>query len=297
VNGPTTPPRPQRPRRPARWPYHLMLVLAVVLVVATAASMERAHWDRLPDFPPALMEYAGRMLDGVLSDPSAHPEGQADPGLTHLDWWWLACRLMLESLALAWLGTCVGAAVSFPLAFLAASTTAPLVLRIPVRLFFDAIRALPEIVLAIFVMLPLWGLNPMAGAMAIGVHSIGSLGKLTLETIEAADPRPVEAAAAAGANRWQQVRTATIPQILPETVAFWLYRLEVNVRASAILGVVSAGGIGALLSRVLRHHEWEWAGILLAVIVVVTMLVDLASGAVRRRIIHGADAGTRRLAA
>ena len=78
--------------------------------------------------------------------------------------------------------------------------------------------------------------------------------------------------------------------MLPETVAFWLYRFEVNIRASAILGVVSAGGIGALLNRVLRGREWEWGGIMLVVIIIVTILVDQLSAALRHRILHGAEA-------
>lgn len=281
--------RTERPKRPATWPYNLALLVSVLLVVGIGASMERAYWDRLPEFPAELLEYVGRMLDGVLSNPWGHPEGQADPDLIYLDWWWDSLKLMLESVALAWIGTCVGALFSFPLAFLAANNTAPVYVRLPIRFFFNTVRAIPEILLAIFVMLPLWGLNPMAGAMAIGIHSIGSLGKLTLENIEAIDRRPVEAVVASGATWWQQVRSAVVPQMLPETMAFWLYRFEVNIRASAILGVVSAGGIGTLLNRVLRGREWEWGGILLVVVIVVTVIVDQVSAAIRHRIIHGSD--------
>jgi phosphonate transport system permease protein len=279
-----------RPKPPPKWPYTVAGLALVGLVLAAGWSLEDARWERLPQFPGAIWQYAAQMIDGVLTWPGAHPDGQADPDLTYGDWWLQALRLMGESVALAWIGTCVGALISFPLAFLAASNTAPWFVRMPVRTFFNAIRAVPEILLAVIVMLPLFGLNPMAGAMAIGIHSIGSLGKLTLESIEAIDPGPVEAVVAAGATWWQRIRTAVIPQLLPETVAFWLYRFEVNIRASAILGVVSAGGIGALLSRVLRGREWEWGGIMLVVIIFVTILVDQISAALRHRILHGAEA-------
>lgn len=285
-----------RPRQPAKWPYNLALVASVLLVILIGASMERAYWDRLPQFPARLIEYAGFMLDGVFSNPWSHPEGAKDPDLIYLDWWWESFKLMLESVALAWIGTCVGAMFSFPLAFLAANNTVPSYVRFPIRFMFNSIRAVPEILLAIFIMLPLWGLNPMAGAMAIGIHSIGSLGKLTLENIEAIDKRPVEAVAASGATWWQQIRTAVVPQMLPETMAFWLYRFEVNIRASAILGVVSAGGIGTLLNRVLRGRDWEWGGILLVVVIVVTVVVDQISAAIRHRIIHGGDKEVRHVA-
>ncbi|MBC7275989.1 phosphonate ABC transporter, permease protein PhnE [Nocardioides sp.] len=279
-----------RPNPPPKWPYTVAGLALVGVVLAAGWSLEDARWERLPQFPGAIWQYAAQMIDGVLTWPGAHPDGQADPDLTYGDWWLQALKLMGESVALAWIGTCVGALVSFPLAFLAASNTAPWFVRMPVRTFFNAIRAVPEILLAVIVMLPLFGLNPMAGAMAIGIHSIGSLGKLTLESIETIDPGPVEAVVAAGATWWQRIRTAVIPQLLPETVAFWLYRFEVNIRASAILGVVSAGGIGALLNRVLRGREWEWGGIMLVVIIFVTILVDQISAALRHRILHGAEA-------
>lgn len=285
-----TPAASTRPKPPPKWPYTVAGLALVCVVLAAGWSLEDAKWERLPQFPGAIWQYAAQMIDGVLTWPGAHPDGQADPDLTYGDWWLQALKLMGESVALAWIGTCVGALVSFPLAFLAASNTAPWFVRMPVRTFFNAIRAVPEILLAVIVMLPLFGLSPMAGAMAIGIHSIGSLGKLTLESIEAIDPGPVEAVVAAGATWWQRVRTAVIPQLLPETVAFWLYRFEVNIRASAILGVVSAGGIGALLSRVLRGREWEWGGIMLVVIIFVTILVDQISAALRHRILHGAEA-------
>ncbi|NYI76463.1 phosphonate ABC transporter, permease protein PhnE [Nocardioides panzhihuensis] len=285
-----TPATATRPKPPPKWPYTVAGLALVGVVLAAGWSLEDARWERLPQFPGAIWQYAAQMVDGVLTWPGAHPDGQADPDLTYGDWWLQALKLMGESVALAWIGTCVGALVSFPLAFLAASNTAPWFVRMPVRTFFNAIRAVPEILLAVIVMLPLFGLNPMAGAMAIGIHSIGSLGKLTLESIEAIDPGPVEAVVASGATWWQRIRTAVIPQLLPETVGFWLYRFEVNIRASAILGVVSAGGIGALLSRVLRGREWEWGGIMLVVIIFVTILVDQISAALRHRILHGADA-------
>lgn len=279
----------RRPKAPPKWPYTVAGLVLIGIVLLAGWSLDDAKWERLPQFPGEVLQYAGQMLDGVLTWPGAHPEGQSDPGLTYGDWWLESLKLMGESVALAWIGTCVGALFSFPLAFLAASNTAPWFVRLPVRTFFNAIRAVPEILLAVIVMLPLFGLNPMAGAMAIGIHSIGSLGKLTLENIEAVDPRPVEAVAAAGASWWQRIRTAVVPQMLPETVAFWLYRFEVNIRASAILGVVSAGGIGALLNRVLRGREWEWGGIMLAVIIIVTILVDQISAGLRHRILHGTE--------
>jgi phosphonate transport system permease protein len=137
------------------------------------------------------------------------------------------------------------------------------------------------------IMLPIFGLGPVSGALALGINSIGTLGKLTSEVIEGIDPGPVEAARASGARALQILRWGTLPQVMPEVIAFWLYRFEINIRAGAILGVVAAGGIGSLLSSVLTRRLWERAGIMLAVIILVTIAVDLISAKLRARIIAG----------
>ncbi len=142
-------------------------------------------------------------------------------------------------------------------------------------------------------MLPIFGLGPLAGALAIGVGSIGTLGKLTSEAIESVPPGPSEALRAAGASTLQRLRFAVTPQILPEVIAFWLYRFEINIRASAILGILGAGGVGSLLAQVFERRDWERVGITLAVIIIVTIIVDQISGAVRHRVIEGAPTSKR----
>ena len=194
---------------------------------------------------------------------------------------------MIESIHMAWIGTLIGAVFSLPLAFLAAENVSPKPVVFVTRQVLNAIRAVPELVLAIIVMLPIFGLGPVAGTMALGVHSIGTLGKLTSEVIEGAEPGPVEAAVASGARPFQILRSATVPQVMPEIVAFWLYRFEINIRAGAVLGVLGAGGIGSLLSSILSRRLWERAGITLLVIILVTVLVDALSARLRSRIIGG----------
>ncbi len=116
---------------------------------------------------------------------------------------------------------------------------------------------------------------------------VGTLGKLTAEAIEGIDPGPMEAARAAGARSLQVQRWGVLPQVLPELVAFWLYRFEINIRAAAVLGVVGAGGIGFVLQQTITFGRFPQAGTTILVVVVVTLLVDWLSGSVRRRIIEG----------
>ncbi len=98
--------------------------------------------------------------------------------------------------------------------------------------------------LAVVIFVPIAGLGPFAGALAIGVHSVGTLGKLTAEAIESIDPGPWRPRRAEGPHGAPVQRWGVLPQVLPEVVAFWLYRFEINLRAAAVLGVVGAGGIG-----------------------------------------------------
>ena len=213
-----------------------------------------------------------------------------DPGP---DWSYLptAVEGMVESLQIAWVGTVIGAILSLPLGFFGAKNVSSGLVSNVVRQILNAIRAFPEIVLAIAIMIPIAGLGPVAGALAIGLHSVGTLGKLTAEVVEGIDPGPVEAARAAGGRSLQVQRWGVLPQVLPEIVAFWLYRFEINIRAAAVLGVVGAGGIGFSLQQTIAFHRYPLAGTAIIVVVVATIVVDITSGWVRRRIVEGAGGG------
>ena len=208
------------------------------------------------------------------------------------DWSYLPTAIdgMIESLQLAWVGTVIGAIISLPLGFFGARNVSSGLVSNVMRQVLNAIRAFPEVVLAIAIFIPIAGLGPVAGALAIGVHSVGTLGKLTAEVIEGIDPGPVEAARATGAAALQIQRWGVLPQVLPEIVAFWLYRFEVNIRAAAVLGVVGAGGIGFQLQQTIAFHRYPLAGTAIVVVVVATIAVDTVSGWLRRRIIEGGAA-------
>ena len=211
------------------------------------------------------------------------------------DWSYLpnAWGAMLESLEMAWVGTVIGAFISLPLGFFGAKNVSSGLVSNVMRQVLNAIRAFPELVLAVVVFIPIAGLGPVAGALAIGLHSVGTLGKLTAEVIEGIDPGPVEAARATGARPLQVQRWGVLPQVMPEIVAFWLYRFEINIRASAVLGVVGAGGIGFQVQQTIVFNRFELTGTAMLVVVGVTILVDTVSGFLRRRIIEGAEARVR----
>ncbi|WP_062313681.1 phosphonate ABC transporter, permease protein PhnE [Demequina rhizosphaerae] len=252
--------------------------IALVVVVLAGGFLSNADWGKLPDIFTEGGKYFSLMLKGLVQNPFSEP---------YSEYWSAALGGMLESISMAWIGTMIGAVLSIPMGFLAARNVShPVVVQVT-RVILNAIRTLPELVFAIILLLPIFGFGPNAGALALGIGAVGTLGKLTAEALEGIDPGPVEAARAAGAPGSAILRWTYWSQVLPEVLAFWLYRFEINIRASAILGIIGAGGIGSVLSQAFRYREWDFIGILLFVIIVVTVLVDAVSGAVRHRIIAG----------
>ena len=263
-----------RPSRPPRTKRNLALLGTAILVAWAALTLE-FEVARILELPGGL----GRIFFEMFL--------QRGPDWTYFP---NAMGAMIESLQIAWVGTVIGAVISLPLGFFGAKNVSSGVVSNVMRQILNAIRAFPEVVLAIAIFIPIAGLGPVPGALAIGLHSVGTLGKLTAEVIEGIDPGPVEAARAAGGRSLQIQRWGVLPQVLPEVVAFWLYRFEINIRAAAILGIVGAGGIGFLLSETIRFTRFPQAGMAVIVVVVATIAVDTVSGWVRRRIIEGAGA-------
>ncbi len=192
---------------------------------------------------------------------------------------------IIESIQIAWIGTIIAAILSLPLALLGARTLFPRIARI-VKFISATARAFPEILLAIY-FVPIVGLGPFAGALAIGISSVGMLTKLGAEVVESIDFGTVEAVEATGGSRIMALRYAVVPQVLPEIIAHWLFRFELNIRASAVLGVVGAGGVGGVLLNTLRYRHFEKAAAVLILTIIVVLLIDMISGEIRRKIIKG----------
>lgn len=193
---------------------------------------------------------------------------------------------IFESLYVAWIGTMIGSLLSFPLAFMAATNVAPMGLRVPIRQLFNAIRAVPELIVAML-LLTVTGLGPWAGALAIGLHSVGTLGKLSTEVIETSDEGPLEAISASGGRWISKMRWGMLPQVLPTVIGYWLFRFEINVRASAVLGLIGAGGIGGELVSQLNFRNFPEVGAVLLMVITMVLVIDTISGLARRRIIAG----------
>jgi phosphonate transport system permease protein len=147
-------------------------------------------------------------------------------------------------------------------------------------------RTLPELLWALVLIFAV-GLGPFAGALALGLHTAGVLGRLYAEALEEVPVEPFAALRAAGATEVAASAFAVLPQAFPQLVAYTLYRWEVNIRASAVLGVVGAGGLGALLHVSLNLFQHHRTLSVLGVVILLVTAVDLLSGAIRRRIVEG----------
>jgi phosphonate transport system permease protein len=261
----------QRPARPSTLKRNLWIAGAAGLLVWAALTVNVDITD-LASLPAGLWAILSRMIP---------------PDLSYLE---SAVPAMMESIQMAWVGTIIGAVLSLPLGFLGAKNVSSGLVSNVMRQILNAIRAFPELILAIAIFIPIAGLGPVPGTLAIGLHSAGTLGKLTAEAIEGIDPGPVEAARAVGGRGLQVQRWGVLPQVLPELIGFWLYRFEINIRASAVLGVVGAGGIGALLQQTITFGRWDKAATAILVVIVATIIVDTISGSIRRGIIEGSEA-------
>jgi len=193
---------------------------------------------------------------------------------------------VFESVYIAWTGTVIAAVLSLPLAFLASNNVVPRWVRIPIRQLFIVVRAFPELILAT-IFLAVVGLGPWAGALALGIASAGTLGKWSSESIEEVPLGPVEAIDASGGRWLSGVRWGILPQVFPVIVAHWLFRFEINVRASAIFGLIGAGGIGGEISSQVQFRNWENVLAVLLMVIAMVLTIDGISGAVRRRILAG----------
>lgn len=194
---------------------------------------------------------------------------------------------ILETMAMAFLGTLLAAIVSIPLGFCAAKNVcAQKIFHFLFRRVFDVIRGVDSLIWAL-IFVNVVGLGPFAGIMAIAVSDIGTLTKLFSEAIENIDTKQVEGVFSSGATKVQLIRYAIFPQIFPVIVSNALYFFESNIRSATILGVVGAGGIGLQLSDRIRVNNWDEASCIILLILITVSIIDTLSKKVRLKIIGG----------
>lgn len=222
---------------------------------------------------------ANRMVTG-LADIADLLSEMWVPDFTHLNSWW---GPLLDSMTMSIAATALAVLLSVPLALLGARNTSPHpAIYWVARLILNVLRSVPELIMAI-VFVAAVGFGALPGALALGIHSAGMVGKFFAEAIEHAAEAPVEAARATGAGPAQVILHGILPQVLPQMVDVTVYRWEFNFRASVVVGVVGAGGIGFELIAALRTLQYDEVAAILLVILATVTVVDALGGALRKR--------------
>ena len=267
----TAPPRPVSLRPPLTRQRLTMRLVIAAFVVATAwawwyvdMSLTRI-WSGLGDMKNLL----DRMLPPRFDD------------LDH------TISLAFQTLWMAVIGTAIAIALSFPLAFGAARNTTPHpAVMAMCRAVIVLARAIPDLLFAAIFVRAL-KIGPLPGILALGLHSIGMIGKLFADSIEQTPTLPREAVASVGARKWQTIWTTVIPQAMPGFIATALYRLDINLRSASVLGLVGAGGIGVWLKQMTGSLQWNKAlGIVIVVFAFITVM-ELLSALVRATLLGG----------
>ena len=214
-------------------------------------------------------------------------ENAGQRGLLQPNWAFLPQTVepMLETFRMAVLASVIGCSVALPVAFLASRVTSPnLATYLVDRSILSVIRAIPDFLYAIIFVAAV-SIGPLPGIAALVLFNIGVVAKLQSETIDGIDLGPIEAARAAGGTRIQTVRWAALPQVLPNYVAYSLYTFELNIRASTVLGIVGAGGIGRLLYREYKFFNWANVSVIVVELFVFVFIIELVSITLRRRLV------------
>ncbi|WP_235852766.1 phosphonate ABC transporter, permease protein PhnE [Mycobacterium interjectum] len=243
----------------------LATIAAAALVLGCCAYVGLLDARRLGEGAPALLSLLGEMWP---------------PNFSRAGSWVLP---LLDTLAMSVAGTAIAIALSFPLGLAAARNTTPHpVVYHLARAILNSFRAVPELIMGI-VFVAAVGFGALPGVLALGLHSVGMVGKFYAEAIEHVSPAPIEAARAVGARPVQVIVHGVLPQVLPQLADVSIYRWEYNFRASTVLGIVGAGGIGFELIASLRTLQYREVAAIMLIILATVTVVDAASGWLRRR--------------
>jgi phosphonate transport system permease protein len=207
-------------------------------------------------------------------------------------WGWKKWLLLLgETILISYVGTLMGVVFAFALNFFAAQNTSPAPwLRFVIRRLLEFARTVPGIVFALIFVIA-FGLGPMAGVLAIAIHSTGALGKLFSELVENVDMKPVEGVRSTGASWISCMRFAVLPQVVAGYASYGLLRFEVNVREASVMGFVGAGGIGQELVVAIRKFYYSDVSAILLTIIVTVFIIDITTGWLRGKL-FGKEART-----
>ena len=254
----------------------IAVLIVCILLSAWAAEVRPVTlWDKIGNF--------ANYIDQIL-----RLENGQRVWTDVAEWFWgwkKWLRLLGDTLLIAYVGTIGGAIIAFIFCFPACSNLMKhrWVVVVTKRLM-EFNRTVPELVFAL-IFVYTFGLGPVPGVLAIGIHTIGALGKLFSEVVENIDMKPVEGIAASGGTWVQQIRFAVLPQVQTNFLSYALLRVEINVRGAAVMGFVGAGGIGDELITNIRKFYYSDVSAIIVLLIITVMVIDYGTERVRYRLI------------
>ena len=266
--------------------WNLSLIVLLFIGVILSSKIIDINGSNLLNGMPRLGDYISQILPSIEINKLFL--GSKDQG--SIAYWYFNLpkylKLLFETFNMALLATIVGSALALFLSFLAAKNTSPnSLLFFTIRRMLEFFRGVPEIIFAILFVWVL-GIGPLAGIIAMTLHTTGSLGKLFSEVHENSNNKPIEALKASGGNWLSEMKFGLLPQVLPNLISYALLRFEINIRASTILGFVGAGGIGQELYLVINFNYYEEVSAIILLIILTVISIDLLSGYLRKNVIR-----------
>lgn len=191
---------------------------------------------------------------------------------------------MLDTIRMAIVGTFLGSIVSIPIALLCASNIVQTKwIAIPSRFVLNIVRTIPDLLLAA-VFVAIFGIGQIPGVLALFVLTICIIGKLLYESLETIDPGPMEAMTAVGANKVKWIAFGVVPQAISSFMSYVLFAFEINIRASAVLGLVGAGGIGLFYDQTLGLFQYKKTAMIILFTLIIVVIIDYVSSKVREKL-------------
>lgn len=259
--------------RPRKWVLYLAIVLLIVVMVGWSASD-----IKFTGLTVTGTEVAKGVLHGVFSPDTALLFGTSDTDVPYL---------LLQTIAIAVLGTLIGAVLAIPFAFLASFNIMPKPVAYAVRVLILMIRTIPSIVWALM-WIRVTGPGAACGVITQSICSIGMISKMYITAIEDLDTHILESLDAMGCTPFQKIRYGVIPQLTASFISTIIYRFDINLKDATTLGIVGAGGIGASLVQCLNSRRWAMVGAFVWGLMVLVLIIELVSTRIRRKLAHGA---------
>ena len=265
--------------------WNIFLIVLLLVGIILSSKVIDINSSNLLNGIPKLGDYVSQILPTLETNNLFL--GSKDQG--SIAYWYFNLpkyiKLLFETFNMALFATMVGSTLGLFFSFLAAKNISPnSLIFFTIRRILEFFRGVPEIIFAILFVWIL-GIGPLAGIIAMTIHTTGSLGKLFSEVHENSDNKPIEALKASGGNWISEMRFGLLPQVIPNLISYTLLRFEINIRASTILGFVGAGGIGQELYLVINFNYYEEVSAIILLIILTVISIDLFSGYLRKYII------------